>query len=35
MSPAEYGVHLADQLPPITDDQVEQAALVVISNSTP
>lgn len=35
MSPAEYGEHLAAQLPPITDEQAEKAALVVISSATP
>lgn len=31
MSPAEYGAHLAADLPPITPAQAEEAALVVVA----
>lgn len=31
MSPAEYGASLAAALPPITDAQVHEAALVLVA----
>lgn len=29
MSPTEYGEHLASQMPPLTDEQVEAAARIL------
>lgn len=29
MSPAEYGAYLADQEPPLTDEQIEAAARIL------
>lgn len=29
MTPTEYGVHLAEQAGPLTDEQVEQAARIL------
>lgn len=31
MSPAEYGRHLAEQEPPITDAQAEAAARILVT----
>lgn len=31
MSPTEYGIYLADQEPPLTDEQVETAARILLT----
>lgn len=34
MTPAEYGEHLADQGPPLTEEQIEQAARILAPLAT-